>query len=294
MLKIFPLLLIPALALPGPAFSGQKRVSKDTRWLCYYGGDRRVLEVPGLDLLILESEAIGDLSPEDRKGRLCVAYMSIGEAEANRWYWPDIKDKPWVLDPNPDWPDSRRVDVRSGEWQDLLVEMIAPTMIEAGYDGFILDNVDNGEILLEMDADLFKGADDATVSLIERLRRTFPEAVIIANNGLGIVPRVADQVDAMMYEGTVHTWKARPDGSYSYGEVSPKIRNWLRPRLLRIKNAGVPILALEYLEPGDDETYRKVWEAVVKAGNSPYLSVRDLDVFPGSDKLPPLPEEEEE
>ncbi|MDR2391350.1 MAG: endo alpha-1,4 polygalactosaminidase, partial [Planctomycetota bacterium] len=182
MSKYILFLLVVATVCPHLAFSGEgpgrKRITKETRWLCYYGSDRRVLDVPDMDLLILEAEALGDLAPEDKKGRFCVAYMSIGEVEMNRWYWEMVKDKPWVLEPNPDWPDSRRVDSRSGEWREMLVGMIAPLLLEAGYDGFLLDNVDNAEILLEQDAKRFKGADDATVALIEELRKAFPDAVI--------------------------------------------------------------------------------------------------------------------
>jgi hypothetical protein len=60
-----------------------------------------------------------------------------------------------------------------------------------------------------------------------------------------------------------------------------------------VKAAGVPVLALEYVAAGDDASYRKVWDAVIRSGNTPYISTRDLDTFPGSDTLPPLPEEEE-
>ncbi len=289
------ILALGFLCLLSAAHAGQeKRIDKNTPWLCYYGDDRRVLDVPGYDLLILESEAIGDLGPEDKKGRMCVGYMSVGEAERNRWFYPDIKDKPWVLDVNPDWPDSRLVDPRSDEWKTLVVDFIAASIIDAGYDGFILDNVDTAEALLSRDAALYAGADEAMAGILKALRETYPDAVIIANGGLSVVPLAYGSVDAVMYEGTVSSWKTLPDGAYGYGEIEPRNKAWQRPRLLRLKAAGLPILALEYADPNDPDEIRRVQDAARKAGNNPFVSVRALDAFPGSDALPPLPEEEDE
>lgn len=273
---------------------GRARIDKATKWLCYYGDDRRVLDVAGYELLILESEAIGDLSPEDKGGRVCVGYMSVGEAERNRWFYPDIKSKPWVLDANPEWPDSRLVDPRSEEWRDLVVNYIAAGIVDAGYDGFILDNVDTAEELLRRDADLYAGADEAMAGILKALRETYPDKTIIANGGLSIVPLAYGSVDAVMYEGTFSSWKRLSDDTFGYGEISPKNKTWQRPRLLRLKAAGLTILALEYADPDDPAEIERVYEAVRKAGNNPYVSQRALDTFPGSDALPPLDEDEGE
>ena len=270
------------------------RIDKTTKWLCYYGDDRRVLDVEGYELLILESESIGDLFDADKKGRICVGYMSVGEAERNRWFYPDIKNKPWVLDVNPEWPDSRLVDPRSEEWRDLVVNYIAAGIVDAGYDGFILDNVDTAEELLRRDPELYQGADDAMASILKALRETYPDKTIIANGGLSIVPLAFDSVDAVMYEGTYSSWKRLEDNTFIYAEISPKNKTWQRPRLLRIKAAGLPILALEYADPADPDGIRRVRDAVVKAGNNPYVSQRALDTFPGSHALLPLAEDEEE
>ncbi len=286
-----------AAAFAGGARAGETggapapRIDSGTKWLCYYGDDRRVLDVDGYDLLILESEAIGDLSPGDRKGRLCVGYMSIGEAERNRRFYPDIRDKPWVLDENPDWPESRLVDPRSGEWRDLVVNHVAAGIVDAGYDGFLLDNVDTAEELLRRDGGVYAGADEAAAAILRALRETYPDKVIIANGGLSVVPLAHGSVDAVMYEGVYSTWLRKEDGTFGYGRISPQSRAWLRPRLLRLKAAGIPVLALDYADPDDPEAVREAYDALRKEGNNPYVSERALDTFPGSASLPP-PEED--
>ena len=292
-------LLFAALAWPLPSANAAEetkphgRIKPDAKWLCYFGEDRDVLNVSGYDLLILESEAIGKLSSEAKKGRTAIAYMSVGEVSANRWYWTDVKGKPWVLHANPEWPEDRLVDPRAPEWRELVVEEIAPVLVELGYDGFFLDNVDTAEHLEKEDGEKYEGAEEAMKDLIRSLRARFPDAVIVANGGFSIVPFVAGELDAMLCEGTVSTWRHREGGDgFDYAPIDDKAETWLLPRLRRVKRTGLPILALEYVDPNDAAEMERVRGEVIKAGNNPYLSTRELDTFPGSDRLPPRPRDD--
>ncbi|MDR3211886.1 MAG: endo alpha-1,4 polygalactosaminidase [Planctomycetota bacterium] len=290
--------ILGVLFLAGIGVAGAQEIAKhinnNTRWLCYYGEDRRVLGVKDYDLLILESESIGRIRPADKGNRRCIGYMSIGEAENGRWFFPAIADQSWVLDPNPDWPESYRVDSRSLEWQDLLLFQVAQSILDQGYDGLFLDNVDNGEILIEEDPERFAGADQATIDLIRKLRERYPDATIVANNGLEVVPLAAPYLDGMMYEGVRSTWKA-PEGDeetdadgFAYGDIDPEYREWLLPRLERVKAAGVPILALDYTYINDQDKVEKLYQECRQDGTIPYVSIRSLDWFPGIESLPPL------
>lgn len=251
-------------------------------WLCYYGQDREVLALPAYDLLILEADALGPVTREDKGSRMCVAYMSIGEISQSRWFWPLVQNKPWLLEENPDWPGARRIDPRSPEWSDLLVNTIAPALLAAGYDGFLLDNADIGEYLENRDPVIYGGAREAVANIIRRLRRRFPQAVLIANGALETAADTADCLDAVVCESTFSRWRANADGSVSYEEISPQDREWLRPRLLRLRGVNLPVLALEYVAPGDTAMRERAREAVKNAGNHPYIAERQLMRLPSA------------
>lgn len=253
-------------------------------WLCYYGHDRAVLALPGYDLLILEADALGPLAGDDKGRRLCVAYLSIGEISPNRWYWPLVRDKPWLLEENPDWPGARRIDPRSPEWSDLLVNTIAPALLAAGYDGFMLDNADIGEYLENRDPVACAGAREAVAAVIRRLRHRYPHAVLIANGALETAAESADSLDAVVVESTVSRWRPNEDGSFSYEEISPQDRAWLRPRLLRLRGEGIPVLALEYVAPDDAAMRQRVREAAQGAGHHPCLAERELMRLPPAEQ----------
>lgn len=249
-------------------------------WLCYYGSDRDILALPSYELLILEADALGPITKKDKDNRVCVAYMSIGEISKSRWFWQLVQGRPWLLDENPDWPGALKVDPRSQEWSDLLINTIAPGILEAGYDGFMLDNVDIGEYLENTSPEAYAGAKEAVENIIRRLRQVYPKAVIIANGGLETAANTADCLDAVVCESTFSRWIARDDGSFVYAEVSSQDRLWLRPRLLRIRGAGIPILALEYVDPEDAIARQHVRETVKKAGYHPYIGERNLMLVP--------------
>lgn len=255
-------------------------------WLCYYGGDRQVLALPGYRLLILEADALGPLSVQDKAGRKCLAYLGLGEVSEGRWFWSWLAGKDWLLEANPAWPGSRRIDPRSPEWKEILVEKIAPALLEAGYDGFLLDNADVGEYLEALDPERFAGAREAVAEIIRALRRKFPAALIVANGGLDTAAEAADSLDAVMRESTISGWTANADGSFAYAEISPQDRAWLRPRLLAARAAGLPVLALEYADPDNLEEQRRVRALALKAGHHPYIAERSLMSYPGAKKAP--------
>lgn len=269
--------------LVAPTHTSPKNIS----WLCYYGADRSVLSLPNYTLLILEANALGPLTQKEKAGRVCIAYMSIGEIVQSRWFWPDVQDKTWLLEENPDWTGARRIDPRSSEWADLLVHKVAPALLAAGYDGFLLDNVDVGEYLENTDPVRYEGASMAVAEIIHRLRTSYPDAVIIANGGLSTAAEVTGCLSAVMCESTFSTWVSNEDGTFSYAEISPQSKAWLRPRLLRIRGADIPILALEYVNPHNTEEQQRVREAVKKAGHHPYIAERSLMQLPNSAHLPP-------
>jgi hypothetical protein len=47
-----------------------------------------------------------------RSTTIRLAYVSVGEADPRRPYWPAVRGQPFLVEPNPEWPDNIRVDMR--------------------------------------------------------------------------------------------------------------------------------------------------------------------------------------
>ena len=104
---------------------------KIKNWVCVYSSDVPVNEIRKFDLAVLDPDSHPGLAGLKDSETLLIGYVSIGEVGDYRWYWNDIKDKPWLLDKNPNW-DSHMIDVRADEWQELLIEQIIPKILAKG------------------------------------------------------------------------------------------------------------------------------------------------------------------
>ncbi len=80
------------------------------------------------------------------KSRLVIAYMSIGEAEDYRYYFPKDNKKPTWLDvENPRWLGNFRVKYWQRDWQNIIYgssDSYLDKIVELGFDGVYLDTID--------------------------------------------------------------------------------------------------------------------------------------------------------
>jgi len=256
------------------------RVEDTRRWVCYYGNDRGVLDVEGMDMFVLDPDSIGDITGEKQTDAIYLAYLCVGEAETYRWYWPKIKEEEWLIRENPSWPQHYLVDPRSREWRSLIVERVAARLLEKGYDGFMLDTLDTAEALVSEEALRYEGSASAMVRLVGELRQKYPEAVIVANGGLAIFPGISGYIDGVIYEGVRWTY------DFATEEYRPRTQSeieWIEERLQRVRNAGLPIFALDYVDPKKPEKAEEVAKALRKAGYRPFVSGVNLNSYPGEE-----------
>lgn len=254
------------------------RLAHVEEWVCYYGSNREVLAIPGKDLLILDADSIGPLTQEEKKGRICLAYLSLGEAESYRWFWDEIKDEPWIGGENPHWPGAHLIDVRAEAWQSLLIKRVARRHLERGYDGFLLDTLDTADTLMNHEPLLYEGVHSAMVTIVRRLREAYPHAILVANGGLSMIRGTAPYLDGVLYEGIYSTYDFT---TKTYRRRTDAERTWIQERLSRVIPYELPILALEYVDPSHPEEAASIEAMARAAGFPPYLTQIDLHSFPG-------------
>ena len=274
-----PTAAVPPVSVRSPRL----HLASVARWLCYYGDNRGVLTLPGYSLMFLDGDTLGPVSHQDKAGRLCLAYLSLGEVDHFRAYWKDVQDKSWVLHKNPDWPEGRLVDPRSAEWRELIVKREAVRLKAMGYDGFLLDTLDTADTLMAKNRLKYAGAGEAMVRIVAELREAFPDAVIVANGGLSLMPKLAPLVDGMMYEGCRSTYDF---SSKKYRDLTSKEIAWLDPRLAAIRKQGLPVFALDYVDPANAAHAGEIADTLRKAGYLPFVSVLHLNTYPGEPRKP--------
>ncbi len=230
-----------------------------------------------IDVLVIDSqgssaqnETLSTTSVErfqqraDGSKRIVLAYMSIGEAEAYRFYWQPhwrIFKPSWLGTENKDWKDNHRVRFWEAGWRQIIVGA-APTLLDRGlelvmasrkpYIDRILDAGFDGVYLDRVDAyyDWAKtkpGAEAAMIALVREIS-SYAKA---RKPGFLVVPQNAEEllkhklyrqhIDAIakedLYFGSDHTEAANKPS-----DVSASVA------LLNLAKAErLPVLVVEYL-----------------------------------------------
>ena len=85
-------------------------------------------------------QSIKKLNTWNKNNNLTLAYMSIGEAEDYREYYPELNKK-LILEVNEQWPGNFTVKYWEPEWQAIIINYV-DQIIDQGFNGTYLDIVD--------------------------------------------------------------------------------------------------------------------------------------------------------
>lgn len=221
----------------------------------------------GYDVAVVDAvpdrEGHADTSAEDvavlrAGGTLTLAYLSVGTLERWRHYARRVPAA-WTLAPVPAWEGERYVDAGRPGWRAILRHE-ARRLARAGFDGLLLDNLDV--------AAAYPRTRPGVVRAVRELRRTAPELVLVAQNGLGIASAVP--IDALVHEDVFSRWE-RGYRATRRAETT-RLLGGLRP----LRDRGLPIFTLDYTAPGAPSAGRIVRRSL-REGFRPAVSVLRLD-----------------
>lgn len=163
------LLAVAALLADVPAVQGAGQLAPVNDWVYVLqpgtaGADPAALAATDFDLVVMDPSADGTTPGEfpaatiaalRGSGKIVLAYLSIGEAEAYRSYFdpawidqpaPDPDSPAWLGPFNPDFPDNYKVRYWDPAWQALLLgapgSAALDRILAQGFDGMYLDIID--------------------------------------------------------------------------------------------------------------------------------------------------------
>jgi cysteinyl-tRNA synthetase len=202
----------------------------------------------------------------DGSRRIVLSYMSIGEAESYRWYWPQ-RSSAWLGRENPKWKGNYGVRFWLADWQKIIFEY-TDRIVAAGFDGVYLDKVDEYE---EM------GHRDDMVEFVARIgqraKAQRADFLIVSQNGDQLTgnPKFRNAIDAFAREDLL------------YGESADGVRNSaasIRDSVERLKlltAEGKPVFVVEY--PRTEQQAHTATREISEHGFVGLMARRALDVL---------------
>jgi len=177
-----------------------------------------------------------------RPPRVVLAYMSVGEAEAYRFYWKDVSRRMGlVVNENPKWRGNFRIRYWDPAWQRVLIggrDSYLWRIQAAGFDGVFLDTIDTAEVMADL------GVQDAPLKMAELLgaiakasRSVDPGFLLVGQNPFVILslPSVMESLSGISCEA--HLFR----GEQMVPEARPIIS-----ALRLAKAAGLRVFVIEY------------------------------------------------
>lgn len=232
----------------------------------YYGGVPPVDALSRFDLAVVEPDT--GFVPTEAPGEHTrwLAYASVGEVSRSRAYYASIPES-WVVGRNTEWQ-SDIVDQAAAGWPDFFVEHVISPLWQKGYAGFFLDTLDSYQLVARDDEDR-RRSQEGTVAVIRAIHERFPEAVLILNRGFELLPLVHEHVYAVAFESLFKSWS---EGKGEYRDVPEDDRQWLLDRANEVREQyGLPVIAIDYCLPSNDQCSRQTVESIRALGMVPYV-----------------------
>lgn len=250
-------------------------MAKPVKWVAFYGvaADEDILAA--YDIVVLDPGFGGSISRIASKNARVCGYLSLGEIRTSDPLAASL-DVAAMLPENPDWPGTRRVDIRHPSWQSLVLDQRIPSLIAQGFGGLMFDTLDTPPYLELVKPEHYRGMKQAAVDLVHRIRARWPDLLIVMNRGYALLPDVVDQVDAVIAESLLT----------SPGAVANQFV-WVTPDQVKLqldllapaarRSPAMPILSLDYWDSDDASGQAEIYRQERALGHHPYVATRNLD-----------------
>jgi uncharacterized protein (TIGR01370 family) len=265
--------LATSLTLMMPAALADTLALEKRDIVFYYGSRPPVEDLRHFDHIVIQPSQI---LPHEKTAllnldSLVFAYVSFGEIARNSEDMERIKTK-WSIGVNPAW-NSLVMDMTSPDWHQYLMEHHFDRLWREGYRAFFLDTVDS-YLIVTTEGKQREEQEKGLVALLAEIKQRYPECKLILNRGFEVLDRAAQYADAMLAESLFHGFDPLTG---KHAPTKEENRTWLLQQLNRAQNEfNVPVIVLDYVDPGDWAEAEKTAREIIKLGFMPWVANGDL------------------
>jgi polysaccharide biosynthesis protein PelA len=235
----------------------------------YYASNPPLDELKAFDIAVIDPSSGLTPAKYGTGPSQLFAYVSVGEAESGRNYFKLFEDA-WLIGENRVWK-SKVVDVSNPVWRQFFLDKVIEPLWQSGYRGFFLDTMDSYQLAAKKED--FSRMEAGLAETVRAIKDRHPEARLILNRGFEIFDQVKDITFAVAAESLYQNFNPVTG---IYGVVPQGDREWLLGKLNAVKNTGVPVIAIDYVPPGNRELARQTAEKIKALGISPWVTDKDL------------------
>jgi uncharacterized protein (TIGR01370 family) len=204
-------------------------------------------------------------------GLKVIAYLSLGEVDPNRWYFPYFEKNDFILGKNKYW-NSYYINLKKKEVHRIFLQQIIPNILIKGFDGLFFDTVDAVAPYTER-----KNMMPDMSRLIHSIRNNWKDIYLIQNGGLFLLDETQQDIQAVLVEDVVTSYDF-VQKKYLMKETV-EFEKKIRQLQLIQKKYQLPVLIIDYAD--SRKMYRNVKKILDDAGFNFFISTIDLNQLPG-------------
>jgi hypothetical protein len=226
--------------------------------IAFYYGTNEVDRLAMLGRVVLQADAYSeqDIASLVRQGVQPLGYLSLTEDVGPPAEWQRA-------DRNPDWGGAF-VHVGHPGWSEHVLGQVR-AMRELGFKGFFLDTL-NIELTFPQDL-------PHLLTLVAAIRELSHPDYLLANRGFGLLPKLAELVDGVLFESFTSRWV-----DSGYAPWPPDVLEVHSRYAEMLLGLDIEVYALDYADtPALAEFAR---ERAAMFGMSCFVSTRDLGTLP--------------
>lgn len=257
-----------------PAWAQQE--APPVRWAAYYSDALPASSFESYHVVVFDGDHHPSLAPLKAHGVTLLGYLSAGEAERYRSYYPRLKAQKLLLRTSALWRDHQAIDLRNPAWEAMVVDELVPALLAQGFDGVMLDTLDSPLALEAESPEHYGGMRTGAVSLIKRLRERYPHIPIMLNRAFELLPEVGGDIDSVMAESIYTDWVNK--------DRKPKLlpQNTQDDYLRRLREAqatfpALKIYTLDYWNMKDAPGVKRIYAHQRGQGFIPYVATPELN-----------------
>ena len=184
-----------------------------------------------------------------------IAYISIAEQLNPK--------KSWIIGKNKNWG-SFIVDIRNIDYQNYLLEKLKGLK---DFRGFFFDTLDSYELVLRERE--WKSYEEAEIEFIKKVKKLYPNKIIILNRGFNIVPFIKDDIYAVVAEGMFYGFNGK-----KFVKISKRDREWL---INKLKSLKVRVVVIDYFNGKDIKKAKILAKKIKSLGFIPFVTTPHLN-----------------
>ncbi len=202
-----------------------------------------------------------------------MGYFSIGEYASDANYVNRIEElKLNALGKNDNW-NSYITDLTDSRWRTFILDELVGKVAEKGFDGFFIDTMESGELLIDKMPDKVDDWFDGLVRVIIEIRKRYPRKQIIVNRGFRALDELKDTIDGVLLESLyqTHDYQSGEYHAVDSGTTAINVN-----RLKRLKSLGLDVFISDFCNAKDQVIIDETIEKIEALGFHPLVCHPDL------------------